>query len=116
MSPEDCARLLAIAGTYDNRITPPTRSDAQARSIGWSKALDHDMNLEFAIEAIIDHYANETNSLMPAHINRAWRAHRKAEAERRHAITAIPDNPDAIPMPESFKAELHRLMSGTMVE
>jgi hypothetical protein len=112
MNPEECARLLAIAGTYDNRLTPPSKADAQARAVGWSKALDAAMPFEFAVDAIIHHYANQIVGLMPAHLNLEWRQHRKAEAER-NANARILEDRQGIPMPDYVREEFNRIMRGT---
>jgi hypothetical protein len=109
MTPEQSARLLAIAGTYDTRLTPPSKADAQARAVAWSKALDAPMPVEFAIDAIITHYANETQSIMPAHLNRIWRTHRRADAERA-ATARIIDAPEGIPMPAEIRRQLDQIL------
>lgn len=109
MSPDECARILAIAGTYDSRLTPPSRADAQARSVAWSKALHETMPVDWAADAVVDHYANQTSQLMPAHLNQAWKSSRRAAAERRAAETALAAS-DGVPMPEHIKAEITRIL------
>lgn len=79
--------MLGAAMQVDYRITLD-----QYRVAAWVEILDSDMTLEHAIKAIRDHYANETTVVMPAHVNRAWRALKSRQKELRHTkqITGVP--------------------------
>ena len=108
MTPAEAAKVLAIAAAFDGRLRPPSPADAQIRSVVWAEALD-DMPPAWAEKAVVTHYADETASLMPAHLNTAWRRHRKAEAEQRHAYQ-LRAAPDGVPMPPEVRAALgHRI-------
>jgi hypothetical protein len=115
MTPADAARLLAVAGTFDPRLRPPTPEDAEARSLAWAGALDADMSPEWAQRAVVKHYADTTEAVMPAHVNRAWRAHRRAEAEREASRRAL-DTVPGVPMPDEIREQIAALRSKTRVE
>lgn len=112
MTPDDAARLLAVAGTFDARLRPPSPEDAQARALAWSAALMQDMPPTFAQQAIVAHYAETTDAVMPAHVNTRWRAHRHREAEREASRRAL-DVPEGIPMPPEVKAQIKALLHKT---
>lgn len=103
MTPEQAARVLAVAGAYDARLTPPSHADAMARAVAWAEALHSEMPPEWAVREVIRHYAEQTGVLMPAHLNTAWRLHRRAEAERKAARAAI-DVPPGVPMPDEVRS------------
>lgn len=85
MTPNDAARLLAIAAAYDNR--KPDATSAQA----WALALDG-YRAEDCQQAIVAHYQTSTEWIMPAHVIAAVK---KARASR------IEDAPP-IPIPNGF--------------
>ncbi len=114
MTPADAARLLAVAGTFDPRLRPPSPEDAEARSLAWAGALDEDMPPEWAQRAVVKHYADTTEAVMPAHVNRAWRAHRRAEAERAATQRAL-DVAPGVPMPPEIREQIKALASKTRV-
>ena len=68
MTPSEVAALLTYAAAFDNR----TPSESAARA--WADALDERMTLTDAKAIVRDHYADTTEWVMPAHINRANRA------------------------------------------
>lgn len=113
MTPEQAAKVLAVAAAFDARLTPPTREDAAARALVWAQALQEDMTPEWAQQAVVSHYAESTAAVMPANLNSAWRVQRRADAERRHreALLAIPA--DGVPMPDEVRAEWRRLVQRT---
>lgn len=110
MTPDNAARLLAIAGTLDPRLKPPTAEDAQARSLAWAAALHADMDPAWAQQAIVAHYAHETTSLMPAHLNTAWRTHSRNLRQRAHDLDArrrrAEEQRIAVPMPPEFRERI----------
>lgn len=66
MKPSEAAMLLGVASAYDRRTVG--QADAEA----WAAALGG-LDLNDCRQAIIDHYADSTEWLMPAHIKRAVR-------------------------------------------
>lgn len=117
MNPSEAAKVLAMAVTLDPRLKPPSVEDAQARAVAWSATLDDDLPLQVAERLVAEHYRESTDGLMPAHLNRAWRAHRKQalaaqreEAERR-AITSAAAM--AVPMPETVRQMLREALKST---
>nr|DAE82753.1 MAG TPA: Loader and inhibitor of phage G40P [Caudoviricetes sp.] len=95
MTPQEAAKVLAKAAAYDNRKPDPTAS------LAWAEALDRDLPLQDALRIISEHYRDERAWVMPADINRRWRAlgrERLAKAERLglpDAPADIADNPQA---------------------
>jgi hypothetical protein len=117
MTPSDAASLLAVASSLDPRLTPPSKADGVARATVWSAALDDDIPVDKARGIIVMHYRESTEAIMPAHVNRAWRQHRKQflEAERRDmdAKAAAQQAAIAVPMPESIRQHL-RVITGEL--
>lgn len=111
MTPAECAKILAIAATIDPRLRPPSLDDATARAQAWSQVLDYRMPLDWATRAVARHYAESTDSLMPAHLNTVYRAERRAEADRLAAEQALTPG-EGVPMPEELKARWSALTSG----
>ena len=103
MTPEQAAKVLAVAGTFDARLTPPSREDALARAMAWAQALRADMPPDWAQQAVVAHYAEQTIPVMPAHLNVAWKAHRRAEADRAATRAAL-DAAGGVPMPDEVRA------------
>ena len=107
MTPSEAARLLAVACTYDQRLKPPTAADAQARSAAWAAALHPQMAPEWAEKAIVAHYARSTDTIMPAHLNDAHKAHR--DRQRTAAQSLALTRAIGVPMPPEVRAALgHR--------
>ena len=102
MTKEEVSKVLMIAMAIDNRLNVSDKNLFVARVEGWSMALSKSMTFEFAREAVGRHYANSSNTLMPADLNALWRV----EVDRIKASEKIaqigPEGP-AIPMPESLR-------------
>lgn len=116
MNPSEAAKILAMAVTLDPRLKPPSVEDAQARAVAWASTLDDDLPPSVAERLVAQHYRESTEGLMPAHVNRAWRAYRKQmltaqreEAERRSVTLA---KETAVPMPPEVRAMLHQAFKG----
>jgi hypothetical protein len=69
-------------------------------------------------EALVaEHYRESTEGLMPAHLNRLWRAHKKQQSSHqreeslRRAITEA--EAMAVPMPESIRQQIRSVMRAT---
>lgn len=103
MTPQEVAALLTAAAAVDDRIDP----DA-ARVQAWHAILLPDCPFEFARDALVEHYRERRDCLMPADVNVRWVVERKARAEQarqeqqRREIEA--SSQDAVPMPEHVRA------------
>lgn len=114
MTPEEAARVLALSAALDPRLRPPSESDALMRARAWAAALSPGMTCDWAAKAAIDHYAESADSVMPAHLNAAWRAHRKQVAEQAHSKAAL-EQVAGVPMPEPVRERLREIL-GRRVE
>lgn len=112
MTPDDAARLLAVAGTFDQRLRPPSPEDAEARALAWAAALHSDMPPAFAQQAIVDHYADTTDAVMPAHLNGRYRVWRHRESEKAASRRAL-EQPEGIPMPPEVKDKIRAFLRHT---
>ena len=102
---DDVAKVLGIAATFDQRLKPPTPQDARLRAEAWRAALIDAMDPRWAQDAVVAHYAASTEALMPAHLNRAWRAFRESESMRK----PIERGP-GVPMPPQIKAQIQAML------
>lgn len=102
MTKEEVSKVLMIAMAIDNRLNVADKNLFVARVEGWSMALSKSMTFEFAREAVGRHYANSSNTLMPADLNALWRVEvdRIKSSEKLSEITC--EGP-AIPMPDSLR-------------
>lgn len=78
MNLEAIARVLARVAAYDRRTVG--RADVAA----WHDALD-DLDEDACHRAVVAHYRDSTEWLMPAHVRRRVEADARAESERRHS-------------------------------
>lgn len=76
MNKEEVSKVLMIAMAIDNRLNAADKNLFIAKVEGWAMALSDSMTFEFAREAVGRHYANSTNSIMPADLNALWRVQR----------------------------------------
>lgn len=108
MNEHEASIVLAFASTLDMRITPPSQADGAARSKAWAATLTAEMPPQFAVEYVRRHYATSTETVMPAHLNEAWKVHRRQEAEalEREALTSG----KGVPMPPEVRRQLDALM------
>ena len=82
MNAEDTSRLLAKCASYDRRKI------GEADVIAWFQVLG-DLPYDDCIAAVIGHYTDTTEWLMPAHVRRRVRDIR----DRRLEATEIPEPP-----------------------
>lgn len=68
MRRSEVAMLLTMAKATDDRVTVD-----EGRVEAWHWTLDQEMDYEFAKKAMLKHYANHTDPVMPADINELWR-------------------------------------------
>lgn len=76
MKQSEAATVLAFAVRYDNREV------TEMAALGWSEALDEDITVELACEAIAHHAATSTEYLKPVHVNR-YAARLRGREERK---------------------------------
>lgn len=81
MNPEDIGLVLGDAAAFDNRTV------GKADSLAWFKVIGH-LNVDEAREAVLAHYTETTDRIMPAHVLAYVR---KVRAAR------IAEQPDALP-------------------
>lgn len=107
MNSNEVMQLLALVSQYQYMNMSDVDS-AKVTVFAWSSALDEDMPLKFALEAVSKHYASPTldhDKLVPGHLNRKWHDEKKARHSR--AIAAGSEVGDErVPMPEWFKAAM----------
>ena len=99
MTKDEIAKLLVIAMGIDARLNAADQNAFIAKVEGWSLALSNSMTFEFARDSVGKHYANSTDSLMPANLNALW----KSERDRQPVLT-ITDKTEAVPMPDNVRA------------
>jgi len=105
MNKADVGKVLAIASAIDARLGAADEAGFRAKVEGWSLALSESMDFEFARDAIGKHYKNSTDSLMPAHLNAIWTAHRSRQHEIDN-VRAIGTSPKSQGMPDDVRAKL----------
>lgn len=66
MTPAEAALVLAKAASFDNRTVG--REDSKS----WAEAL-HGLDLQRCMDAVIKHYSESTDRIMPAHVRRLAR-------------------------------------------
>lgn len=102
MNQQQVAVLLALANGHDQR-----HGIDDVKVQAWHSLFNQecpDLNPEFAARKINEHYAKNTDMLMPAHIVTAWKHRKQLDRERRAARA-----PSGTPMPDYVKQELARL-------
>jgi hypothetical protein len=100
MNRSECAQLLTIVASYDRRTL------GEPDVIAWQGALG-DLRFDECRDAVVKHYAEQTDWLMPAHVRRLCLAARQDAAMR-----ALPgDGRDLVPQPDWFRTtvEQHKL-------
>lgn len=77
------ARVLAEAAAIDPTMPKPDPVIA----VNWAKALSkYDLPLPLMLEAVIDHYADETRRIMPADVTRLGRKIRADRSARESPV------------------------------
>lgn len=104
MDANDAAKVLAVAATFDQRHRPPSEADADARAMAWASALNKKMPTDFAIRAVVAHYQDHTESVMPAHLNERWRTQHRLEVEREQQRAL--QSRRGVPMPPEVRAQI----------
>jgi len=104
----DVGKVLAVAMAIDARLGAADESAFRAKVQGWSLALSETMDFEFARNAVGKHYKSATETLMPAHLNAMWTAHRSRQHEIDN-VRAIGSSPKSQGMPDDVRAKLVEL-------
>ena len=108
MNKAEIGKVLAIAVSIDARLGAADETAFRAKVEGWSLAISEAMTFEFARDAIGKHYKSSTDSVMPAHLNAMWTAHRSREHEIDN-VRAIGSSPKSQGMPDEVRAKLVKL-------
>lgn len=108
MNKAEIGKVLAIAVAIDARLGAADETGFRAKVEGWSLAISEAMTFEFARDAIGKHYKSSTDSVMPAHLNAMWTAHRSREHEIDN-VRAIGSIPRSQGMPDDVRAKLVKL-------
>jgi hypothetical protein len=108
MNKADVGKVLAVAMAIDARLGAADESAFRAKVEGWSLSLSETMEFEFARDAVGRHYKSATETLMPAHLNAMWTAHRSRQHEINN-VQAIGSNPRSQGMPDDVRAKLVEL-------
>ncbi len=91
MTPADMADVLTAAAAYDGRTIG-------IGDVGAWHAAAGDLDREDALGAVVRHYANTTDRMMPAHLRQCVLAIRNERAaSREHEIRALPSRFEADP-------------------
>ena len=97
MNAEEASRLLAKCASYDRRKV------GEADIIAWYQVLS-DLDYDDCTAAVIAHYAETTDWIMPAHI----RQRVKETRDKRLQDTEIPPPPpELLDDPDAYSAALH---------
>jgi vacuolar-type H+-ATPase subunit C/Vma6 len=108
MNKADVGKVLAVAMAIDARLGAVDESAFRAKVEGWSLSLSETMDFEFARDAVGKHYKSATETLMPAHLNAMWTAHRSRQHEIDN-VRAIGTSPKSQGMPDDVRAKLVEL-------
>lgn len=108
MNKADVGKVLAVAMAIDARLGAADESAFRAKVEGWSLALSETMDFEFARDSVGKHYKSATETLMPAHLNAMWSAHRSRQHEIDN-VRAIGSSPRSQGMPDDVRAKLVEL-------
>jgi vacuolar-type H+-ATPase subunit C/Vma6 len=108
MNKADVGKVLAVAMAIDARLGAADETAFRAKVEGWSLALSETMDFEFARDAVGKHYKSATDSVMPAHLNAMWTAHRSHQHEVDN-VRAIGSSPKSQGMPDDVRAKLVEL-------
>jgi hypothetical protein len=108
MNKADVGKVLAVAMAIDARLGAADEAGFRAKVEGWSLALSETMDFEFARDAVGKHYRSATETLMPAHLNAMWTAHRSRQHEINN-VRAIGSSPKSQGMPDDVRAKLVEL-------
>lgn len=114
MTQQEVLIILAMAATFDARLTAGDDTEKLNRSRAWHAALDKDLSFQDGKQFVIDHYADHKSAIMPADINLRWRkvrAHNKPIEQTKQLVRQLEaDRSRATGMPESVRVQLDELL------
>ena len=106
--------ILAMASSYDARLTAGDDAEKLNRAKAWQAAIDRDLSYEQCREYVIAHYSDHKTALMPADINLRWRKHkahnRPIEATKQLTSQIKADRSRATGMPQKVREQLDELL------
>jgi hypothetical protein len=106
--------ILAMASTYDARLTAGGDEEKLNRGKAWHAALDKDLSYDQCRQYVIDHYSDYKTALMPADINLRWRKHkthnRPIETTKQLVKQIEADRSRATGMPQRVREQLDELL------
>jgi hypothetical protein len=105
---EEISKILMIAMAIDNRLNVSDKNLFIAKIEGWSMALSKSMTFEFAKEAVGRHYANSSNTLMPADLNALWRVQVDRIKSNEKMLEIGSEGPKT-PMPDSLRVMIRSM-------
>ena len=105
MNKLEIGQVLTIAMAIDARVGAADENAFRAKVEGWSLALSETMTFEFARDALGKHYKSASESVMPAHLNAMWTAHRSRQHEIDN-VRAIGSSPKSQGMPDDVRQKL----------
>jgi len=105
MNKAEVGKVLAIAVSIDARVGAADEAGFRAKVEGWSLALSETITFEFARDAVGKHYKTSTESVMPAHLNAMWTAHRSRQHDQDN-VRAIGSSPKSQGMPDDVRQKL----------
>jgi vacuolar-type H+-ATPase subunit C/Vma6 len=108
MNKLEIGKILTVAMSIDSRLNTSDDTQLRAKIEGWSLALTESMDFEFARDAVGKHYKSATDSVMPAHLNAMWTAHRSRQHEIDN-VRAIGSSPKSQGMSDEVRAKLVEL-------
>lgn len=108
MNRSEIAKVLAVASAIDARLGATDENAFRAKIEGWSLAVSDSMTFEFALNAVGKHYKSATESVMPAHLNAMWAAHRARQHDLDN-VKAIESSPRSKGMPDDVRAKLVKM-------
>jgi vacuolar-type H+-ATPase subunit C/Vma6 len=104
----EIGQVLTVAMAIDARLGAADENAFRAKVEGWSLALNESMTFDFARDALGRHYKSATETVMPAHLNSMWNAHRSRQHEIDN-VRAIGSSPKSQGMPDEVRARLVEL-------
>ena len=105
MNRAEVLQILAMASVIDPRVSRRTDGEKSAMADAWVGILDHEMPLQFAIEALKKHYQNKSDVIMPADLSVPWKSEKRYRQEKESTARQL-ESKRGQGMPENVRAEL----------
>lgn len=118
MNASEAATVLAVVAVLDGRHKPTGTEEAAQKAKAWALVLDPDLPVESARNLVAQHYSESNSAIMPADLNRSWRALRRQQAESERQRRIIDEirraELSAVPMPPEVRERIQKMI-GTNV-